>query len=97
MSQVQEEYTYRGGGNIQLEKSPNQFVVRHTFNLTSTPGLGRLAGQSLNGDWTLHVQDLAAADARRLNRWELEIVGDYAVSTGLGGLDRWALKITRLD
>lgn len=57
----------RNGGNAHN--------IQHTFDLTSTPALGSLAGQSTKGDWTLFVQDLAAADTGRLNRWELEIKG----------------------
>lgn len=57
----------RNGGNTN--------DVKRTFDITSTPGLSALAGQSLQGDWTLHIQDLAALDVGRLNRWELEIQG----------------------
>ena len=57
----------RNGGNAQN--------IQKTFDLTSTPTLGSLAGQSAKGDWILLVQDLAAADTGRLNRWELEIKG----------------------
>ncbi len=49
--------------------------IRRTYDLASTPGLSALVGQSMQGDWTLHVQDLAARDVGRLNRWELEIQG----------------------
>jgi subtilisin-like proprotein convertase family protein/subtilisin family serine protease len=49
--------------------------IRRTFDLTQTAALGDLVGRSLKGDWTLHVQDLAAVDEGRLNRWELEIEG----------------------
>jgi subtilisin-like proprotein convertase family protein/subtilisin family serine protease len=57
----------RNGGNAQN--------IQRTFDLTSTPGLGALRGQFTQGDWTLLVQDLAAVDTGRLNRWELEIQG----------------------
>jgi len=49
--------------------------IRQTFDLKSTPGLGSLAGQFIQGEWTLLVQDLASRDVGRLNRWELEIEG----------------------
>ncbi len=49
--------------------------IRRTFDSMQTPALSALVGQSLQGDWTLHIQDLAAADVGRLNRWELEIEG----------------------
>lgn len=57
----------RNGGNADN--------IQRTFDLNSTPALGALAGKSAKGDWTLLVQDLAAADKGRLNRWELEIKG----------------------
>lgn len=57
------------------QKGGNADNIRRTFDPTQTPALGALAGQSLQGDWTLHVQDLVAADVGRLNRWELEIEG----------------------
>lgn len=56
----------RGGGTDNLQQ---------TFDSTSTPGLAALLGQPMSGDWTLHVQDLAARDTGRLNRWELELTG----------------------
>ncbi len=49
--------------------------IRETFDLKTTPGLGALVGQFIQGDWTLLVQDLASRDRGRLNRWELEIEG----------------------
>lgn len=49
--------------------------IKRTFDLTSTPGLSALVGQSIQGDWTLHIQDLASKDVGLLNRWELEIEG----------------------
>jgi subtilisin-like proprotein convertase family protein len=49
--------------------------IRRTFDPAQTPALSALVGQSLKGDWTLHVQDLAAVDGGRLNRWELEVEG----------------------
>jgi subtilisin-like proprotein convertase family protein len=41
------------------------------------PALATLRGRSTKGDWRLQVQDLAAADLGRLNRWALE----FAIST----------------
>jgi subtilisin-like proprotein convertase family protein/subtilisin family serine protease len=55
----------RNGGNADN--------IQRAFDLTSTPGLAALAGQSLQGNWKLSVQDLALVDVGRLNRWELEI------------------------
>lgn len=49
--------------------------LHKTFDLTSTPGLSAFKVGSLQGDWTILVQDLAAADTGRLNQWGLEIAG----------------------
>jgi len=58
----------RNGGNADN--------IKKTFDLTTTPGLGALNGQSVQGDWTLLVQDLAAVDVGRLNSWKLEIAAN---------------------
>lgn len=47
--------------------------IKRTFDVTSTPGLARLAGEPVAGDWVLLVQDLARLDVGRLNVWGLEI------------------------
>lgn len=49
--------------------------IKRTFDLASTPALGKLTGQSIQGNWTLKIQDVAAIDVGKLNRWELEIQG----------------------
>lgn len=53
-----------GGGASNLLK---------TFDETTTPALRGLRGESVSGDWTLQVADLAARDVGRLERWELEL------------------------
>ena len=58
----------RNGGNAHN--------LQRTFDLSSTPGLSPLAGQDIQGNWTLFVQDLAAVDTGKLNRWEIEIQGN---------------------
>jgi subtilisin-like proprotein convertase family protein len=55
----------RNGGSTQN--------LQRTFDLASVPGLATLAGQPVEGTWSLLVQDLAARDIGRLNMWELEI------------------------
>ncbi len=64
----------RSGGNARN--------LQRSFDAASTPALNALAGQALTGNWTLHVQDLAAQDAGKLNRWEVEVAGtgDAAVT-----------------
>jgi subtilisin-like proprotein convertase family protein len=80
-------HTYRGDLTVTLRAPSGIAVILHersggraddlkkTFDFASTYGLRELIGQSLQGDWTIHVQDLAPADQGRLNRWELEIQG----------------------
>lgn len=57
----------RNGGNADN--------IQRSFDLSSTPGLAALSEQSIQGNWTLLVQDLAAIDVGKLNRWEIEIGG----------------------
>jgi subtilisin-like proprotein convertase family protein len=47
--------------------------IRRSYDAASTSGLSALAGEPIQGDWVLWVQDLAPADRGTLNRWELEI------------------------
>jgi subtilisin-like proprotein convertase family protein/subtilisin family serine protease len=47
--------------------------IRRSYDAASTPGLSALAGEPIQGNWVLWVQDLAPADRGTLNRWELEI------------------------
>jgi subtilisin-like proprotein convertase family protein len=49
--------------------------IQRAFTLEDTPGLAALLAQTTQGDWTLHVQDLARRDVGRLNRWELQLEG----------------------
>jgi subtilisin-like proprotein convertase family protein len=48
--------------------------LKVTFDETTVPALATLRGKSTQGAWRLTVQDLAAADVGRLNRWSLDIV-----------------------
>lgn len=80
-------HTYRGDLRLTLYAPSGLAVVLHnrqgrreddikaTFDMTSTPELNNLVGQSLAGEWILHVQDLAPVDRGRLNSWGLEIKG----------------------
>ncbi len=83
-------HTYIGDLRVTLIPPSGSQVVLHDRNGgnaanlirgfdATTAGLAALAGQTVRGDWTLLVQDLAAADAGTLRRWELEI------STRAGG------------
>jgi subtilisin-like proprotein convertase family protein len=80
-------HTYRGDLRLTLISPSGTEVVLHDragggadhiqrgFDPTTTAGLNHLVGEPIQGDWTLHVQDLAPLDRGELNRWELEIEG----------------------
>ena len=55
----------RNGGNTH--------DLKRSFDAATTPGLAALAGRSASGQWVLWVQDLAAVDSGKLNRWDIEI------------------------
>jgi subtilisin-like proprotein convertase family protein len=56
---------YRLGG------SSNNIIT--TFDLQNTPGLADLAGEPVQGDWTLFVSDNESNDVGKLNHWRLNI------------------------
>ncbi len=80
-------HTYQGDLRVMLDAPSGASVVLHDrkggrthdlkviFDVTSTPALRNVLGQSVQGEWTLTVQDLAPADNGRLNRWDLEVEG----------------------
>jgi M6 family metalloprotease-like protein len=47
--------------------------VVKTLTPATTPALGSLTGQSISGDWQLHVSDHAGLDFGKLNSWRLVI------------------------
>jgi subtilisin-like proprotein convertase family protein len=47
--------------------------IRRTYDLQTSPGLGALLDEPVQGNWILRVQDLAARDTGRLKQWELDI------------------------
>ena len=54
--------------------------VRTEFDVRSVPGLRVLSGEPVNGEWVLHVQDLASVDRGRLISWSLDISGQVDTS-----------------
>jgi subtilisin-like proprotein convertase family protein/subtilisin family serine protease len=60
-----------GGSTIDLHAE---------FDFRSVPGLHALSGEPVNGEWVLHVQDLAPADRGRLKSWSLDISGQVDTS-----------------
>jgi M6 family metalloprotease-like protein len=78
-------HTYIGDLEVELQSPSGKKAMLHnrsggsrrdlqkTYSSNSTPALLALKGESLEGDWTLKVRDLAWRDIGRLNRWNLEI------------------------
>jgi M6 family metalloprotease-like protein len=54
-----------GGAQDNLIKS---------YSISTTPELGKLTGESINGEWSLKVADLAGEDIGKFNRWSLKII-----------------------
>ncbi len=80
-------HTYIGDLRIELSSPAGRSVVLHSQlgggqdNLVVTydsaaplSPLSALAGQSMQGNWTLRVVDMAAVDVGTLNKWSLAIV-----------------------
>jgi subtilisin-like proprotein convertase family protein len=80
-------HTYRGDLRVTLIAPSGASVILHNrkgsrednikcvFDEISTPQLRNLIGQSIIGDWTIQIQDLARFDTGVLNNWGLEIEG----------------------
>ena len=78
-------HTYVGDLEVELElpsgrkamlhdhKGGQQDDLTETFGPSSTPSLTALEGESVRGDWTLHVRDEAPRDLGRLNSWEIRV------------------------
>jgi M6 family metalloprotease-like protein len=80
-------HTYRGDLQIELispsgaralirdNNGESQDDIREIYTEASTPALKALIGEEINGDWKLHVRDLAQYDNGILNRWALVLSG----------------------
>jgi len=80
-------HTYRGDLNVRLEAPSGKGVVLHSneggylndllldLTMDSYPALKELQSEPIEGNWQLHVSDLAAADQGRLDSWEITL--DY--------------------
>lgn len=79
-------HSYRGDLRVTLTTPSGTVIELHpkgrggsaddlklTFDESALPALATLRGRPTQGMWQLTVQDLAAADSGRLNRWWLEI------------------------
>jgi M6 family metalloprotease-like protein len=78
-------HTYIGDLQVELQSPSEKKVLLHkrsggsnrdlkqTYSSNSTPALSALSDESLMGNWSLNVRDLASRDIGRLNRWSLKI------------------------
>ncbi len=69
------------------------------FTEANAPGLAAFSGESANGNWSLQVADIAAADVGRLNSWVLTLgfstrQTDWQIAPGLAIPDNNATGIT---
>jgi subtilisin-like proprotein convertase family protein len=47
--------------------------LRTSYDSASTPSLAALAGEAIQGNWTLRVRDTATIDTGVLERWTLTL------------------------
>ena len=78
-------HTFIGDLKVELTAPSGQQAVLHnrlggsrdnlirTYDSASNPGLATLVGQPVQGNWVLHVTDLAGLDIGKLNKWSLEL------------------------
>jgi subtilisin-like proprotein convertase family protein len=78
-------HTFIGDLRVELVAPSGQQVLLHdksggnadnlirSYDSVTSPGLSALAGAATQGNWTLHVSDLAAQDVGKLNRWSLDL------------------------
>lgn len=84
---VKLSHTYIGDLRITLRSPTGSAVLLHdrnggnqhdldtVYEISNTPGLNSLKGESALGAWSLLVQDLASVDTGFLNQWSLFISG----------------------
>jgi M6 family metalloprotease-like protein len=78
-------HTYRGDLQIELvspsggrvlirnDNGDSQDDIHEVYTEESTPALKAFIGEEIQGDWKLHVRDLAKYDEGTLNRWALRL------------------------
>jgi extracellular elastinolytic metalloproteinase len=85
------QHTFIGDLRVTLTSPSGKSVVLHnrnggnqhdliaTYRSEDVLGLANLLGDQAQGNWTLHIADLAGVDAGKLRRWSLEF--DLETST----------------
>lgn len=88
-------HTYIGDLQVNLISPSGTSVILHnrrgasqnnlfvTYDANSLPELHALIDEPVNGDWTLHIRDLASIDRGRLKNWSLELVGSARQSVSI--------------
>jgi subtilisin-like proprotein convertase family protein/subtilisin family serine protease len=83
--QLKIQHTYIGDLQVTLAAPSGKRVVLHSrtggskndidevYTLSNTAGLMELAGESISGQWTLFIQDLAAQDTGQLENWAMTL------------------------
>ena len=89
------EHTYIGDLHVYLETPQGSRIVLHdqqgtnTHNLVKSyssqniPDLAAIQGEPIQGDWRLHVVDLASDDVGVLHRWSIDIIRAAALADSL--------------
>nr|VFK56647.1 MAG: M6 family metalloprotease domain-containing protein [Candidatus Kentron sp. TC] len=64
-----------GGTEVVLHDRTGKSVdnIIKTYTAATTPELANLSGQSISGEWRLHVSDRVGQDVGKLNDWRLVI------------------------
>lgn len=93
--EVDIQHTYRGDLRVALLSPSGTQVILHdraggrkddlktTYDVSTTPGLQLLAGEPVEGPWSLVVHDLARLDQGTLKSWGLRIEPGAATSVRL--------------
>ena len=88
MISVNITHTYRGDLRVTVRTPWDDSIALHQrqgggshnlktiFDVANLPALNALRGHTMQGNWTLHVQDLAAQDVGVLHSWEIEFEPD---------------------
>ena len=78
-------HSYIGDLRVDLAAPSGQVVTLHNragggqdnliqvYDSAAMPALAALAGQPIQGNWTLRVADLAGRDIGKLNQWGVEV------------------------
>jgi subtilisin-like proprotein convertase family protein len=87
------QHTFIGDLRVTLKSPAGKNVVLHNrsggnqhdlianYRSEDVPGLAGLLGDQAQGNWTLHIADLAGVDVGKLRRWSLEFELETSAQT----------------